>query len=238
MQYRFTSEGELNGHALGNLLLAALWDRDQDSVAGLDQVGALLKVVGRVLPMSAEPLDIEATFELDGQLIQAHGQVAVATTAGRLQTLRLIPSDPVTRPEVIQAIMEADWITMGPGSWFSSVLPHLLVPTLRDAIIASPARKVLILNLDSATGQRDIGEFAGYSPIEHCEILSSYAPGLRFDLVLTDSQLEDKGELAAYLAEREIIHIERDLRDESIRIHHASEKLASAFAHIAQEILV
>ena len=238
MQYRFTSEGELNGHALGNLLLAALWDRDQDSVAGLDQVGALLKVVGRVLPMSAEPPDIEATFELDGQLIQAHGQVAVATTAGRLQTLRLIPSDPVTRPEVIQAIMEADWITMGPGSWFSSVLPHLLVPTLRDAIIASPARKVLILNLDSATGQRDIGEFAGYSPIEHCEILSSYAPGLRFDLVLTDSQLEDKGELAAYLAEREIIHIERDLRDESIRIHHASEKLASAFAHIAQEILV
>jgi uncharacterized cofD-like protein len=238
MQYRFTSEGELNGHALGNLLLAALWDRDQDSVAGLDQVGALLKVVGRVLPMSAEPLDIEATFELDGQLIQAHGQVAVATTAGRLQTLRLIPSDPVTRPEVIQAIMEADWITMGPGSWFSSVLPHLLVPTLRDAIIASPARKVLILNLDSATGQGDIGEFAGYSPIEHCEILSSYAPGLRFDLVLTDSQLEDKGELAAYLAEREIIHIERDLRDESIRIHHASEKLASAFAHIAQEILV
>lgn len=238
MQYRFTSEGELNGHALGNLLLAALWDRDQDSVAGLDQVGALLKVVGRVLPMSAEALDIEATFELDGRLIEAHGQVAVATTQGRLQTLRLIPSNPVTRPEVIEAIMEADWITMGPGSWFSSVLPHLLLPSLRDAIIASPAKKILILNLDSASDERDAGEFAGYSPIEHCEILYSYAPGLRFDLVLTDSQLEDKGQLAAYLHEREIIHIERDLRDDSIRIHHASEKLASAFAHIAQEILV
>lgn len=238
MQYRFTSDGELNGHALGNLLLAALWDRDQDSVAGLDQVGALLKVVGRVLPMSAEPLDIEATFELDGQLIQAHGQVAVATTQGRLQTLRLIPSDPVTRPEVIQAIMEADWITMGPGSWFSSVLPHLLVPTLRDAIIASPARKILILNLDSATGQGDVGEFAGYSPVEHCEILSSYAPGLRFDVVLTDSQLEDKGALARYLKAENIAHVERDLRDKSIHIHHSSEKLASAFTHIAHKILV
>jgi uncharacterized cofD-like protein len=238
MQYRFTSEGELNGHALGNLLLAALWDRDQDSVAGLDQVGALLKVVGRVLPMSSEPLDIEATFELDGELMEAHGQVAVATTRGRLQSLRLIPSDPATRPEVIQAIMEADWITMGPGSWFSSVLPHLLVPTLRDAIVASSAKKILILNLDSAIGEGDIGEFAGYSPIEHCEILSNYAPGLHFDVVLTDSQLEDKGELAAYLYERESIHIERDLRDAQIRIHHGSEKLASAFAHIAQEILV
>ncbi|CAB4596274.1 unannotated protein [freshwater metagenome] len=238
MQYRFTSEGELNGHALGNLLLAALWDRDQDSVAGLDQVGALLKVVGRVLPMSSEPLDIEATFELDGELMEAHGQVAVATTRGRLQSLRLIPSDPATRPEVIQAIMEADWITMGPGSWFSSVLPHLLVPTLRDAIVASSAKKILILNLDSATGEGDIGEFAGYSPTEHCEILSNYAPGLHFDVVLTDSQLEDKGELAAYLYERESIHIERDLRDAQIRIHHGSEKLASAFAHIAREILV
>ena len=238
MQYRFTSEGELNGHALGNLLLAALWDRDQDSVAGLDQVGALLKVVGRVLPMSSEPLDIEATFELDGELMEAHGQVAVATTRGRLQSLRLIPSDPATRPEVIQAIMEADWITMGPGSWFSSVIPHLLVPTLRDAIVASSAKKILILNLDSATGEGDIGEFAGYSPIEHCEILSNSAPGLHFDVVLTDSQLEDKGELAAYLYERESIHIERDLRDAQIRIHHGSEKLASAFAHIAREILV
>ena len=127
---------------------------------------------------------------------------------------------------------------MGPGSWFSSVLPHLLVPSLRDAIIASPARKILILNLDSATGQRDIGEFAGYSPMEHCEILSSYAPGLHFDVVLTDSQLEDKGELAAYLETRESTHIERDLRDEKISIHHGSEKLASAFAHIAREILV
>ena len=63
MQYRFTSDGPLNGHALGNLLLAALWDRDEDVVVGLDRVGALLKVVGRVLPMTAEPLTIEATFE-------------------------------------------------------------------------------------------------------------------------------------------------------------------------------
>ena len=63
MQYRFTSDGELNGHAVGNLLLAARWERDEDTVAGLDRVGALLKVIGRVLPMASAPLDIEATFE-------------------------------------------------------------------------------------------------------------------------------------------------------------------------------
>lgn len=63
MQYRFTSSGSLNGHTLGNLLLTALWDRDEDPVQGLDRVGALLKVVGRVLPMALEPLDIEGVFK-------------------------------------------------------------------------------------------------------------------------------------------------------------------------------
>ena len=68
LQYRFTSQGELNNHALGNLLLTALWDRGLETVQGLDKVGQLLKVVGRVLPMALEPLDIEATFTTgDGQ---------------------------------------------------------------------------------------------------------------------------------------------------------------------------
>ena len=141
MQYRFTSNGELNGHAIGNLLLAALWDRDEDTVAGLDRVGALLKVIGRVLPMAAQPLDIEATFEnaIGTQIVR--GQEEVATTKGRLKSLRIIPENPTARPEAIAAIADAQWITMGPGSWFSSVIPHLLVPAQRTAIIASPAKK-------------------------------------------------------------------------------------------------
>ena len=69
MQYRFTSAGVLDGHAIGNLLLTALWDRDTDPVKGLDRVGALLKVVGRVLPMALEPLDIEATEDLPTDVV-------------------------------------------------------------------------------------------------------------------------------------------------------------------------
>jgi uncharacterized cofD-like protein len=63
MQYRFTSNGEMDNHAVGNLLLTALWDRDADPVKGLDRVGQLLKVVGRVLPMALEPLDIQGSFK-------------------------------------------------------------------------------------------------------------------------------------------------------------------------------
>jgi uncharacterized cofD-like protein len=238
MQYRFTSEGPLDGHALGNLLLAALWDRDEDVVVGLDQVGALLKVVGRVLPMTAEPLDIDATFDNNGKLIEAQGQVAVATTPGRLKSLRLQPENPTTRSEVISAIAEAEWITMGPGSWFSSVLPHLLVPSLRDAIVQSPAKKILLLNLDSNKGHEAAGEYAGYSPTEHCEILAQYAPELRFDLVVADTHLAGRGELQKYLAERGSGYLEADLRNTDVTIHHDGRKLASTFAHIAREILV
>ena len=238
MQYRFTSDGEMNGHALGNLLLAALWDRDEDVVVGLDQVGALLKVVGRVLPMSAEPLTIEATFENNGRTIEAEGQVAVATTAGRLKELRLKPTNPTTRPEVLAALRDADWITMGPGSWFSSVLPHLLVPSLRQAIIDSPAKKILLLNLDSNKDDAKAGEYAGYSPREHCEILSQYAPDLRFDVVVADSHLAGRQELQDYLNQRGSTYLEADLRDESMTIHHDGQKLASTFAHIAREMLV
>lgn len=238
MQYRFTSDGPLDGHALGNLLLAALWDRDQDVVAGLDQVGALLKVVGRVLPMTAEPLTIEATFDDKGQKIEAIGQVAVATTEGRLQELRMKPENPTTRREVIEAIESADWITMGPGSWFSSVLPHLLVPSLRDAIARSKARKILLLNLDSNRDEVEAGEYAGYSPLEHCEILSKYAPDIHFDLVIADSHLSGRRELQSYLEGKGSRYFESDLRDESMTIHHDQRKLASTFAHIAREMLV
>ena len=87
MQYRFTSSGELNGHALGNLLLTALWDRDQDPVRGLDRVGALLKVVGRVLPMALEPLDIEGVFKTWEGTHVVRGQKEVAVAKGTLEDL-------------------------------------------------------------------------------------------------------------------------------------------------------
>lgn len=242
MQYRFTSDGPLDGHAVGNLLLAALWDRDEDVVAGLDQVGGLLKIVGRVLPMTAVPLSIDATFIYQGVSVEAQGQVAVATTEGRLQSLRLSPTNPEVRAEVLAAIAEADWITMGPGSWFSSVLPHLLVPALRDAIIASPAKKILLLNLDTEThadtGSLGGGEFAGYSPLEHCEILFHYAPGLNFDLVVADSHQSGMSGLREALDMKGCSFFESELREAQAHIHHSEQKLASAFAHIAREILV
>ena len=238
MQYRFTSEGPLDGHAVGNLLLAALWDRDEDPVAGLDRVGALLKVVGRVLPMAAVPLEIEATFTSSVGRINVRGQVEVATAKGKLESLRIIPENPPARSETLTAISSADLITIGPGSWISSVLPHLLVPAQRDAIVNSKAKKVVLLNLDAnvyATGD----EYAGYSAVEHLQLLHKYAPDLKVDYVVADSDvISDHSDLEKIVNSMggELISAELSMGPGSST--HDVRKLTPVLAHIIEQRLV
>ncbi|MGH3803626.1 MAG: gluconeogenesis factor YvcK family protein, partial [Pseudonocardiaceae bacterium] len=151
-QHRFVGHGELGGHAVGNLLLAGLTEVTGSTVAALAQAGKILHTCGRVLPMSALPLQIEADVRgIDPSEPAARrvvrGQVAVATTRGVVEQIRLVPAEPPPPAEVLEAIREADWLIFGPGSWFTSVLPHFLVPELRTAIASSPASRILILNL-------------------------------------------------------------------------------------------
>jgi uncharacterized cofD-like protein len=185
VQHRFGGTGALAGHAVGNLLLAGLMDVLGDPVAALDEVGALLGLRGRVLPMSCEPLDIEAEVTgLGVQPAQPHrirGQVAVASTPGRVRRVWLRPERPHACPEAVEAVRTADVLLLGPGSWFTSVLPHLLVPELRDAVITSRARRVIVLNLAP-----EPGETAGFSPEQHLAVLSQHAPALRVDAVIAD----------------------------------------------------
>ena len=237
MQYRFTSSGALNGHALGNLLLTALWDRDENPVEGLDRVGSLLKVVGRVLPMALEPLDIEAVFKTWEGTHVVRGQKEVAVARGTIEDLRLIPEKPTPTQEGLQAIRDADFITIGPGSWFSSVLPHLLIDEQREAIEKSPAKRVIILNLDAMPHMRG-DELAGSSPADHLQVLRRFAPQLRCDVALIDSSIAAQ---ANVLSELEIlVHamggrvFVADLASRQDPNHHDSEKLFSAFSHIFQ----
>ncbi len=231
MQYRFTSEGEMNGHALGNLLLTALWDRDGDPVAGLDRVGALLKVVGRVLPMSLDPLTIEAKF-LDGALVR--GQVEVGTYRGSLEELRIMSTrsdsfTPRATMEALEAISTSQWITIGPGSWYSSVMPHLLLQEQLHEIVASPAKKVILLNLDDPYGD----ELSGTSPHHHLAVMQRFAPSLRFDIALADTSATRYGKaLESKVAEMGGRLLLADLTQKSDPHHHDWQKLASAFSHI------
>ena len=235
MQHRFVSNGELNGHAMGNLLLASMWNAGDDPVVALDRVGDLLKVIGRVLPMAAVALDIEGTFATSTGRIVVRGQKEVATAKGHIESLRIIPENPEARPEALAAIANADWITMGPGSWFSSVIPHLLVPTQLEALKSSKAKKILILNLDASS--RSQGEqFAGSTPEQHLEFFHRYAPGLTVDYCLVDqSVVRDEASLretASTLGSEIVI---ADIRKAPGSIHHDAEKLALHLGHILRK---
>jgi 2-phospho-L-lactate transferase/gluconeogenesis factor (CofD/UPF0052 family) len=125
---------------------------------------------------------------------------------------------------------------MGPGSWFSSVIPHLLVPAQRDAIVSSRAKKILLLNLD--TSDKSAGEYAGYSPLEHLNILGHYAPELRFDLVVADASSPGLEDLKNHLSTLGSEFLAADLRSSDTKIHHDVNKLGLLFAHIEAKILV
>ena len=185
LQSRFAGTGPLAGHAVGNLLIAALWQRDPDPVVGLDRVGRLLKAQGRVLPMSALPLRISAdVVGIDpfnpNEVTCLTGQAKIAITEGHVLNVRLEPANPPACPEAIKAIMEADYLILGPGSWFTSVVPHLLVPELRDAILQSTAKRICLLNL------RTMGETNGFTPSAHIEVLAEHCPQLTFSTVVAD----------------------------------------------------
>jgi len=238
MQHRFESSGPLNGHAMGNLLLASLWSDDEDPVIGLDRVGSLLKTVGRVLPMATVALDIEGTFNTSTGRIVVRGQKEVATAKGRIESLRVIPENPQARMEALTAIRTADWITMGPGSWFSSVMPHLLVPMQLDALSRSKAKKILILNLDAHSNTAG-EEFAGSTPEEHLELFSEYAPDVLIDYFLVDkSVIRDEIALAAIARKLggQIVAVE--IRKAPGSIHHDVTQLALHLGHIMRQSLV
>ena len=187
VQHRFGGTGDLAGHAVGNLLIAGLWDLLGDPVTALDWVARLLRVTGRVLPMAAVPLDIVASVEgadpaAPHALSQVRGQSAVAVAHGRVRSITLVPADPPAVPDAVAAVLEADWVVFGPGSWFSSVLPHLMVPSLASALQLTQARKLVALNLVPQPGETE-----GFSPHRHLEVLADHAPSLSFDVVLADS---------------------------------------------------
>ena len=198
LQHRFGGDGPLGGHAVGNLLLAALTDTEGGVVPALDLVGRLLGGPGRVLPACCVPVDILAQVAgLDPDrpetLTEVRGQVAVATTPGQVASLSLSPAAPAACPEAVAAVQEADWVVLGPGSWFTSVITHLLVPELRAALEETSARLLVPLNLAPQAGETE-----GFSPEEHLEVLLAHAPGLQLDVVLADaSAVPDRRSLQA-----------------------------------------
>lgn len=200
LQHRLGGTGVLAGHPVGNLVLTGLTEiHGGDTVRALDTLCELLGARGRVLPMADVPLDLVAIVDSadpDDPQRSRHirGQVAIAASPDRVRSIRVTPADPPVHPDVLAAIARADVVSLGPGSWYTSVLPHLLVPRLRAALAASTARVVVVLNLEPQVGETD-----GFSPEEHLRVLQAHLHGVPLHTVIADADavVDRRGLLAA-----------------------------------------
>jgi uncharacterized cofD-like protein len=234
LQHRFAGEGEMRDHVVGNLLIVSLWELLGDHVDALDYVGRLLGATGRVLPMALVPMDI--TAEVRGlvpgdpdALVAVRGQVEVATTDGIIDSIALVPPDPPAAPEALKAIEAADWVVLGPGSWFTSVIPHLMVPALRQALVSTDAKVLVVLNLVA-----EAGETPGFGPADHLRVLAEHAPDLRVHTVLADQvlgqeEIDELEEVAAAYGARLVFD---DVAEAPGAPRHDPIKLAAAYSKI------
>ena len=174
-EHRF-SAGELEGHPLGNLVLAGLDETLGDPVAAIDAAARLLGAVGRVRPATTEPVVLKA--DVDGESVE--GQVAVMNVAGRIGRVELVPDDAPAHPEAVAAIGAADQVVLAPGSLYTSLLPVLCVAGIRDAVATTRAQVVQVCNL-----RPQPPETTGLDGGDHLRAVLDH--GTRVDVFLTEA---------------------------------------------------
>ncbi len=181
LQTRFATPGPLDGHSLGNLLIAGLWERTGDVVEGLDWVAKLLRAQGRVLPLASEPLQISAILEDANGTRVVKGQAAVAKASGTVTSLNIDPRAPLVPAATLESIRNADVVVLGPGSWYTSVLVHFLVEQVADELVAASDRTILTLNI-----AYDDEETSGADRADDVRALRRIEPRFRPAIVLAD----------------------------------------------------
>jgi uncharacterized cofD-like protein len=239
LQHRLGGNGVLSGHPLGNLLLTGLLERGNDPEGALAWLGELVGSVGRVLPMSPVPLDLVADAdrfdpEDPHRTRRIRGQSSIAATPGRVCSVRLLPPGAPACASAVDAVREADLVVLGPGSWFTSVIPHLLLRELGRTLADTRARVVVVVNLVPQVGETD-----DYSPADLLRILLGHAEtfgGLKVDTVIADlDATPDVKELNSYTrAIGANLLVARLAADDSTE-RHDPKRLSEAFAQALAE---
>jgi uncharacterized cofD-like protein len=222
--YRF-ERGDLAGHNLGNLALAALTDLKGGFQEALEEASRWLRVQGRVLPATLVPVRLCGL--VDGR--QVEGQVAIATASGRVESVWLEPRAPAAVPAAVDAVRQADLVLLGPGSTFTSVVPNLLVPDLAAALTEAE-RLVYICNLEAQPG-----ETSGFAPETHLAAILDHCPGLPVATVLCQRpqdaaaaarELRAFAELGAAVLHAEVAADDHPGRHDAARLATALKELA------------
>jgi len=192
-QHRFRGKGELGGHNFGNLFLAALSEITGDFAEAVRLSSEILASKGHIYPATVS--DVRLAAELfDGSIVL--GETNISKVGNSIKRLRLEPENCQPMPETLAAIADADVITIGPGSLFTSLLPPILVEGVAEAIGESSAVKMFICNLMTQPGETD-----GFTAKKHLEIVEEYAPNIGFDYVIVNNRRISDEQMERYAEE-------------------------------------
>ncbi|MGY3814345.1 gluconeogenesis factor YvcK family protein [Globicatella sulfidifaciens] len=244
-QYRFDSEDAfLAGHAIGNLIIAALKEMNGSLDKSLEILSEFMKVKGKILPAAQEPLVLNALFE-DGTI--AVGESQIAKHRKKIKevsvTTRLGDEAKVASPKVVEAIMEADMIVLGPGSLYTSILPNLMIDEIGEAIRNTPAEVVYICNI-----MTQLGETESFTDANHVEVLNQHLGGHYVDTVLVNIAEVPEDYILNQPNEEYLLQVKHDfmgLRSQGVRVisnsflsmknggaYHDTELVVEELAHL------
>jgi uncharacterized cofD-like protein len=240
-RHRFPGNGAIGGHSLGNLIILALNQMGGSFLQAIDQARAMLGITARVLPSTLDGVDLMA--QVGGKLVR--GQVAIKSQNAPIRELTISPHDARALDEAVEAILDADLITLGPGSLFTSVIANLLVCGIAEALTRSKAKKIYVCN-----AMTEFDETDGMTALDHVKHLLAYAPKLKLDYALFNSAPISAEMLERYAAEKAVALRPPDSRDvessasgviqfislplisESRAVRHLPEKLSKAIFNI------
>lgn len=177
-QYRFQAGRGLKGHSFGNLFLMALTHIMGDFPEAVKASSEVLNIAGRIFPSTAANVALEATLSNGARVV---GETNISRTTARIEHIRLRPRGAKPLGAALTAIAEADAITLGPGSLFTSVIPNLLVQGISNAIRRSPAVKAYFVNLMSQPGETD-----DFSASDHIRSIHRHARGKLLDYAVVN----------------------------------------------------
>jgi len=202
-QYRFQAGDGLSGHSFGNLFLTAMSDITGDFEEAIAASSRVLAVRGKVLPSTLSDVKLWAQLT-DGRTIE--GESNIAKAHGKVDNIGCHPDNPPALPAAIKAIQEADYLIIGPGSLYTSIIPNLLIPGIREAIACSQAPRIYICNIMTEPGETD-----DYSVADHIRAIDKVSGGKIFDAVLVNRTLPSEAALQRYAADNSYpVYLDKD----------------------------
>jgi len=226
LQYRFSQGNGLKGHSFGNLFITAMSHVAGNFENALQESSKVLAVKGQIIPATTDNLKLSATLS-SGEVVE--GESKITERGGRIENISIEPQNASAYPKALKEISDADILILGPGSLYTSILPNLMVPGIKNAIHASRSTKIYVCNVAT-----EVGETGGFSMNDHIEALQKHTSETVVDWIaanhnITNLGTEFKGEPVT-ISEEHIEHaklVTSDIIDSTHPVRHDSEKLAT-----------